>query len=382
MMVGTRSCVSRRPPAGWALAALTIALVCAAPALAAADDLGLRLDRALDRVRPQVGNPGVQAVVIRNGQVLWSATRGKAILDPQAPVRPWTLFCYGSTGKLMLAAYALDRVEAGALDLDRPIAAYVGNSVAGSNRVTTRMLLTHTSGYPDVYESPETAPLFGALYDPDREWSFSLLATGIHQPVNPGARYEYSNTGFIVLAHVLEAITFLPLEIDYLRFMQGAGLTEERVTMRRSNAALLRFAHGYTVEDGVVYDSFEGASGIPTDLYGLPFGDGAFAGTALGAAQLLDALFVRGRLLRPATVSAMIQPTPQALAAGETYGLGTERYRAGGRTWQGHDGVYGGFTAMASTDIPRGVTIAVAANRDQPVELVARVIWRALAEAY
>lgn len=364
---------------GLALAVLTLA----APAPAATGrDVGHRLDAALDQARAQVGDPGVQAVAMRNGRVVWSATRGTAILDPEQPVRRRTMFCFGSFGKLMLTAYALNRVEAGALELDRPIEAYVGDDVAGSDVITPRMLLTHTAGYPDLYSAPETAPLFGELYDPNREWSFELLATGIHDPVDPAARWEYSNTGFIVLAHVLQAITPGPLEDAYMRFAARAGLSEERITMRRSRQALRRFAHGYILRDNVLRDSFEGAAGIPTDMYGMPFGDGAFAGTARGAAQLLDGLFARGRLLRPATVREMTEPTPQALAAGVTYGMGTEREVVAERTWQGHGGTYGGFTTMAATDRERGVSIAVVTNRELPDQHPGTVVWRALAEAY
>lgn len=382
---------SRLTSFGLALTAVVaLAVLGALPALAGASsgerDLERRLDAAVEKAAAAAGEPGLQAVVMRNGRLLWSANRGTAIVEPDKPVTDTTLFCLGSFGKLMLSSYALRQVELGRLDLDAPISTYVGDSVAGSDVVTTRMLLTHTAGYPDMYSSPEIGPLFGDQYDPNRAWTFEILAAGIHDPVDPTARWEYSNTGFIVLAHVLSTISRRPLESAYIRFIRPAGavqrIDEDVLTMRRSHRALKRIAHGYPMRDGVFRDYFEGADGIPTDLYGMPFGDGAFAGTALGGAQVLDGLFVRGRLLGRSTVRQMITPTSQSLAAGGTYGMGTQRYSAGGRSWQGHSGSWGGFTAFGATDISRGVSIFVAANRQPTGHRPANEVWQALAEAY
>jgi D-alanyl-D-alanine carboxypeptidase len=106
-----------------------------------------------------------------------------------------------------------------------------------------------------------------------------------------------------------------------------------------------------------------------------------------GAAKFLDALFVRGRLLRPDFVQTMIRPTPQSLAHGpegliKSYGMGTGSYDAAGRVWYGHDGSYVGFNAMAATDVERGVSIAVVTNRQLGNANPALVLWLTLAEAY
>lgn len=249
------------------------------------------------------------------------------------------------------------------------------------------MLLTHTAGYPDVYSAPETGPLFGDQYDPNRRWTFGTLSAGIHDPVSPRAKWEYSNTGYIVLARVLGAITDRPLERAFKAFVRAGGLPRPRderaVTMRRSRRAFRRIAHGYSVRDGVVNDNFEGADRIPTDLYGLPFGDGAFAGTALGAAEFLDALLVRGRLLRSPTLRRMLKRTPQSEAAGTSYGMGVEREVVAGRRWRGHLESYAGFSTLGFTDRKRGVSLVVVANRElEGQQLPAQRIWRALARAY
>ncbi|MEV4371928.1 serine hydrolase domain-containing protein [Nonomuraea sp. NPDC049637] len=345
------------------------------------------LDKAFTRAAAEFGDPGVQAVAMCDGELIWSANSGKAINDPPAPVTGSTMFSFASFGKLILCAYTLRQVESGVLALDNPISAYVGQDVPGSDLVTPRMLLTHTAGYPDLYELPETAPLFegGDHYDPNEPYTFAMLAKGIFQPVNPGERFEYSNAGFLVLTYVLTRMSGgdEALERDLRHFLRPAGVTNESLTAERSQEAFRRLAHGYSIEkEGVLVDFFTafGATGIPTDLYGLPFGDGLFAGTALGGAKFLDALFVGKRLLRPDTIEEMIRTSPQAAAQSDTYGMATERAEVSGRVWQGHPGGYGGFGSMGATDLTRGVTLMVVANRmnaDTAVE-----IWKELAEAY
>ncbi|MBB5079087.1 serine hydrolase domain-containing protein [Nonomuraea endophytica] len=346
------------------------------------------LDKAFAKAAAGVGDPGAQAVAVKDGKVIWSAKSGRAINEPSAPVTGSTLFSLGSFGKTILAAYALRLTEKKVLALDTPISVYVGKKVAGSQVVTLRMLLTHTSGYPDMYADPKTAPLFegGKKYDPNRPYTFAMLAPGIRKPVNPGKRYEYSNTGFIVLAHVLSKVSGggEALERDLRRFLRGAGTSAGHLTAERSGRAFSRFAHGYTVGDGGALTDFStahGAKAIPTDLYGLPFGDGMFAGTATGGARFLDALFVDKRLLRAATVKTMTTPSPQSRAADGTYGMATERTKVGKRTWQGHGGAYGGFTSMGATDRARGVTLMVVTNRMGAAD-VAGTIWTKLAQAY
>ena len=370
---------------------LSLFLLClAAPALAEArgpGKLDRRLDGALDRVRPEVGNPGLQAVLVRNGRVLWSARRGDAVRDPRTWVKRHTLFALGSFGKLPLSAYALDRVEAGALDLDAPISTYLGASVPGADAVTARMLLTHTAGYPDVYTSAEVGPLFGDQYDPDRAWTFASLVPGIHAPVDPGGRWEYSNTGFILLARVLDAITETPLggRLHTLR-APGArdGAAAHAATLDLSAATLRARVHRRRLRpDG----HLRRRRRDPDRPVRAALGRRRARRERPRRRPVPGRAVRRGRLLRAASVRRMVKPTPESLAAPAHpgllgYGMGTGSYRATGRTWRGHDGTYAGFTSMAASDLRRGLSIAVVTNRQLGSRQPAIAIWRALADAY
>ncbi|RSM99505.1 hypothetical protein DMB42_42135 [Nonomuraea sp. WAC 01424] len=336
-------------------------------------DLAQLLDTALAESAAKVGDPGVQAVILRDGRLVWSGKHGKAVDDPPTPVADDTLFGFASFSKLLLGTYALNQVEAGKLALDTPISAYIGDDVPGSDVVTLRMLLTHTGGYPDVYESPKLAALLpgGEQYEPGRPFTWQMIARALRPPVDPGKNFSYSNTGFLILTHMLSVRAGgdreLTAAVNAFTARAGSVVPEDGkvLTMERKQRDYPRFAHGYEYfpKQGRI-DMFThfGDTGIPTDMFGLPWGDGLFALTALGGAQFIDALYARKGLLKPATLRAMITPTPQSIAAKDPYGMASYRFEAGDRVWQGHAGAYGGFNTLGGTDLTRGVTMMVVAN--------------------
>jgi D-alanyl-D-alanine carboxypeptidase len=359
-------------------------------------DLGPRLDQALARAASGSTAPGAQAALVRDGQLVWTGTYGLADRDAGTPVTDETVFCLASLGKTLVASLALRLVEEGRLDLEAPIASVAGD-VPGSAVVTPRMLLTHTSGYPDLYDTPEVAALMppdedepgsGSAYDPDRPFTWEMLAPGILEPVDPGARWEYSNAGYIVLTEVMsrilggaEGITAAWTAVTQ---RVGTDLTDDVLTMERSSVRTERLAHGYHERaDGTLVDAYAGhpASGVPSDLFGLPFGDGLFAGTAVGVAAFLDALFVQRTVLDPETVDLMTTVTPQAATFDDpelcTYGMGTFRTMAAGAVWHGHRGRYGGCSTLGASGA--GSTLVVLTNCESEAPPVVP-IWRAIAE--
>ncbi|MHC2999377.1 serine hydrolase domain-containing protein [Microbacterium sp. HJ5] len=130
-------------------------------------------------------------------------------------------FHTASVGKMMTATLAFQLAESGRLDLDAPLTTLLprgevdglfeheGRDAAAS--VTPMHLLTHTSGVADYFEGPnDTGEPFTALATRETDRTFtpaSLLDfTRSHQrPVGPpGARFSYSDTGFVLLGRVVE----------------------------------------------------------------------------------------------------------------------------------------------------------------------------------
>ena len=359
------------------------------------------LTAALRRSAEASETCGAQAALVRDGELLWVDSYGLARVETATPVDDRTIFCLASLGKTLLAALALHLVERGVLVLDAPLSAVVGDEIPGARTVTLRMLLSHTAGYPDLYESPEVQVLMppdpdaavASAYDPDRPFTWEMLLPGILEPTDPGERWAYSNTGYIVLSEVLTRVLGGPPGLDraWSSFAAPAGdhhgLTPDVLTFDRSTVDTARLAHGYDQQDdGSFVDAYAAnpASGVPTDLFGLPFGDGLFAGTAAGVAVFLDALFVRGRLLAAETLDLMTATSAAAASAEvphpdlSTYGMGTFRMQEPRATWQGHRGRYAGFSTIGGSHRETGTTLVVLTNSlTEDIPVVA--IWQELA---
>jgi len=149
-----------------------------------------RILELLPRLLELAEVPGLALGGVHAGRI-WTQGFGRASLNPLAVVSSDTVFEAVSLGKPVCAYAALQLVDAGLLDLDRPVYDYVPSPEADNplmRRVTTRHILSHTTGLPNWREQP--GPLV-----PESE---------------PGTRFTYSGEGYFYLQRVMERLTRVP----------------------------------------------------------------------------------------------------------------------------------------------------------------------------
>jgi D-alanyl-D-alanine carboxypeptidase len=163
-------------------------------------------------------------LVARDGKVLIQEARGLADREADTPNTVDTKFRLGSMNKMFTAIATLQLEEAGKLALDDPVGkhmpAYPNSDVAST--VTIRHLLSHTGG---------TGDFFGPQFDEHRlalrEHADYVALFGSRAPAfEPGARFEYSNYGFVLLGAIIEAASGMSYH-DYVRanVFGPAGMT-------------------------------------------------------------------------------------------------------------------------------------------------------------
>jgi D-alanyl-D-alanine carboxypeptidase len=141
-------------------------------------------------------------LVARHGKVLLQDAWGRADRKAGTANTAATKFRIGSMNKMFTAVATLQLVEAGKLALDDPIGKhlpdYPNKEVAA--KVTVRHLLTHTGGTGDIF-----GPKFDQHRLQLREHRDYLRLYGSRGLTHePGARFEYSNYGFVLLGALIE----------------------------------------------------------------------------------------------------------------------------------------------------------------------------------
>lgn len=180
---------------------------------------------------------GIAVAVVREEEVV-SRGFGVRAVGGDAPVTPETMFHLASVSKPFVATAILSLATARGngdpvLDLDAPIIEWVPEFTLADGRagdVTARLLLSHSSGLPDVADYGWHDPQLGdeAL----SEFARSLSAWRLQS--EPGSTFSYSNAGFELLGLLLSRVTGATFE-DAVRQQVLTPLGMRHSTFLRSD---------------------------------------------------------------------------------------------------------------------------------------------------
>jgi len=315
----------------------------AAPANGPAEAVNAFVLQEMERQRI----PGLALAVVKDGAVVTARGYGLANLEHGAPVHRDTIFQSGSVGKQFTATAVMLLVEDGKLDLDASIRRYLESVPEAYQAVTVRHLLTHTGGIPDLYAKVNLR----ADYTED---DLLKKAFDSEPAFVPGAKWEYSNTGYAVLgfliskvsgrhyAGVLQSRVFEPLGMNTARLISEADIIPNR-------------AAGYRLTDGAIRNQ-EWVS--PT-----------FNSTADGSLYLTiddliqwDLALAAGKLLKPSSLEQMWTSAATREGKPTGYGFGWAIGSVNGRRLISHTGAWQGFTSCLNRYVDDRLTVMVLAN--------------------
>lgn len=205
-------------------------------------------------------SPGAAVAVVKDGKILLAKGYGFADVQAKTPITEDTGFDIASCSKPFTATAVLLLAGRGKLDLEDPLAKTCPEFTGGAAAVTIRQLLNHTGGLAD-YESLFVAsgrvgpivPMPSSTKHQDGEPTsadtLKLLAGNGSLEFPPGTKFDYSNSGYVVLGQVVERTSgerlaeFLKREVFRKLGMKHTILVDERL-----QDVLLR-AHGYAKKD-------------------------------------------------------------------------------------------------------------------------------------
>lgn len=322
---------------------LLVLLATSAPA----DTLG-RVDEFVRTEMAREKVPGVAVAIVDHGNVVKAEGYGYANVEHEVPVRPDTIFQSGSLGKQFTAATVMTLVEEGKIGLEDSIAKYFPEASEAFGAIKVRHLLTHTSGIPDYTEG---------TVDLKRDYTEDELvrmALALKLEFPPGARWNYSNTGYLMLGalvrrasgrfygDVLHDRVFAPLGMKTARI-----ISEEDIVPHR--------AAGYRLVDGELKNQEWVAPKLNTTA------DGSLYFTVLDLVAW-DKGLRSGAVLKPESWAAVFQPV--RLNSGKTfpYGFGWSIDEAAGQPLIQHGGSWQGFKTHIARYRADDLTIIVLAN--------------------
>jgi D-alanyl-D-alanine carboxypeptidase len=331
------------------------------PAGTLASQLDAQLRQALDQQRTALNIPGISATITFPDGSTWSSALGLAEVSPARPAATATPFVVGSISKTFVAAGILQLVDEGALTLDDPLSNWLPTYPRAS-QITLRMLLTHTSGVFNLYESPNYSRL--VVSRPHRTWTPLMVLSKLSGTpyCDPGACYHYSNTGFILLGLVIEAETGKPLGTVWReRFFTPLGMSA--TYFQGDGPPPASSARGYkkTKTGNIAID--DGSSYRPTQSEGtVIWAAGGIVASAPDIARWGRALY-GGDILSDASLARMTAFTFHPEKQGGYYGMGTRMRTFQDHNMEGHTGTLRAFNAAMWYLPELDLTVAVMTNR-------------------
>lgn len=336
------------------------------------------------------------AVLVRQRGHALEAVQGQG--DPAgAALRTDARFNLGSASKMFTAVAVVQLVAQGKLVLDAPIGRWVEGLAPPVAAVTLRQLLTHSAGLGNFFRPENLA----ALQKANTVQAMMTLVDDVQPQFEPGTRFRYSNTGFLLLGRAVERASGQHFA-EYLQahVFRPAGMTLTSMDPALPTAAAIGFTRlpefaagtgpgGPGSAAGPVSGPRPGSGQPPGSAPPpgptpgppngplRPAGEAALPGSPAGSAystvgdmaRFFDALEA-GKLVGLEWVkqltAAQINVTPPGAPVALQYGLGF-----GISAWQqylgyGHNGGAPGANVEAQRFPDEDLLIVVLANRDPP----------------
>ncbi|MFE2745626.1 serine hydrolase [Streptomyces scopuliridis] len=336
--------------------------------------------RRLELLCDRYAVPGAQFGIVQldaNGVPFDRVIAGAGTTDVSTgePVTETTIFQIGSITKVWTTTLVMQLVDEGLLDLDAPVRRYLPDFALGddpSPAVTVRQLLTHTSGIDgDVFTDTGTGD------DCVRLYVEQLAPVGrIHEP---GARFSYCNSGFVVAGRIVEALRSLTWDEALRRYViEPLGL--DHTISRTEDAPRFSAAVGHSGDPATPVPTWPITRSMgPAGLVVSDLGDLlAFAETALRGGVAPNGT----RILSDASARAMTRESVDlrgTSVATQGWGLGWFLQDWNGRSVYGHDGGTIGQRAFLRVFPETGFALALLTNGGRADGLAAELLAEASA---
>ena len=284
------------------------AVCCSAQTGAAPADARERVDRIFASFDRPAG-PGCAVGVSFSGEPVLTAAYGMADLEHDVAITPESVFEPGSVTKQFTAAAVLLLAQQGKLALDDPVRKYIPEVPDYGTPITIRHLLNHTSGLRDWGNVEAIAGWPRTTREYTHAHVLEILARQKSLNYPPGAEYSYTNSGFNLLAILVERVSGQSLpEFTREQIFQPLGMssTQWRDDFRRivpNRAIAYAATKGGGFRQDMPFEDVFGNGGLLTTVGDLLRWNRNFTTMKVGGREFFDRQHEQGRLTDGRTIA-------------------------------------------------------------------------------
>jgi CubicO group peptidase (beta-lactamase class C family) len=337
----------------------------------------------------QPNDPGVAVLVKKDSKILFAKGYGVCELNSPAKISPETNFRLASVTKQFTAMAIMLLIHDGKLHYDDHLTDVFPDFPAYGRDITIRNLLNHTSGLPDYSEIMEKQEKNGgAKWSPDYqiqdEEVLALLKAQPGGKFAPGTRWEYSNSGYVVLGRIVAKASGMPYR-DFLqqRIFAPLKMNHTLVYQKGKNTINDR-AFGHAKENDKLVETDQsstsatlGDGGIYSNISDLAKWDAGLANHTLLSEKEMQPALIPAKLADgslphwPRDPHASDSTEPPAVLYG--FGWFLDPYHGHARNY--HDGGTQGFRTTIQRFVDDHETLVILSNRTDlnPDELSRKV---------
>jgi CubicO group peptidase (beta-lactamase class C family) len=293
-------------------------------------------------------------LLARNGKIIYKGAFGTANKDFNTPNRIDTKFNLGSMNKMFTAVAIAQLIERGKMSFDDPLSKFIPDfpNAEAAKKIQIKHLLSHTAGLGGYFSKRYIDMSRERLRTVD---DMMKLAREDEKEISfePGSRWDYSNTGMLVLGKVIEVASGQNY-FDYVRdnIYKPAGMTNtDSYELDRVNPNL---AVGYDkqfTDSGIVWRN----NVFSHVMRGGPQGGGY---STVEDLLKFDQALRSGKLIRTETLKILTSPKPELNSPKYGYGFKIDSKQ----NIAGHGGGFTGINSNLDMYLGNGWSAIVMSN--------------------
>jgi D-alanyl-D-alanine carboxypeptidase len=296
--------------------------------------------------------PGASIIVSKQGKIIFKKSYGLADVENKRVMQVEMPMRIGSNTKQFTALAIMQLVDAGKLRLSDNVQQYLPDYPNQGKKISIEHLLTHTGGVTNYKDTPAYRAMHGKRNSVQEVIDYFKNEK---PDFEPGEKYFYSNTGYILLGAIIEKVSGMSYE-NYLtqHVFQVLGMqqTSQNGTDKNEDQLVVGYqTRGEQVKKGrEINDSLVYSAGVIT--------------STVDDLAKWDAAISTGKLLKPASWKKSF--SPYTLKDGELsyYGYGWQIGKVQGHDMQYHGGNVNGYVSHTLRMPNEGIYIAILSNRD------------------